>query len=113
MRNVASSIAESPPPTTTSSRSRKKNPSHVAHALTPRPRSCSSPGTPSQRALAPVEMITVCAVHDWSPALTANGRLDRSTSVACTGRTSAPKRAACFSNRSISSGPMRPSGNPG
>ena len=53
VRKVASSIAESPPPTTTSSRSRKKKPSQVAHALTPRPRSCSSPGTSSQRALAP------------------------------------------------------------
>ena len=40
VRNVASSSAESPPPTTATSRSRKKNPSHVAHAETPRP--CSA-----------------------------------------------------------------------
>ena len=53
VRNVASSIAVSPPPTTTSSRSRKKKPSQVAQALTPRPRSFSSPGTFSHFALAP------------------------------------------------------------
>ena len=47
VRNVASSIAESPPPTTTMSWSRKKKPSQVAQALTPWPRSRSSPGTPT------------------------------------------------------------------
>ena len=45
VRKVASSIAESPPPTTAMSWSRKKNPSQVAQALTPRPSSCCSPGT--------------------------------------------------------------------
>ena len=59
VRNVASSIAVSPPPTTTSSRSRKKKPSQVAHALTPRPRSFSSPGTSSHFALAPVATMSV------------------------------------------------------
>ena len=59
VRKVASSIAVSPPPTTRSSRSRKKKPSQVAHALTPRPRSFSSPGTPSHFALAPVATIRV------------------------------------------------------
>ena len=63
VRNVASSIAVSPPPTTTSSRSRKKKPSQVAQALTPRPRSFSSPGTFSHFALAPVEMMSVFARH--------------------------------------------------
>ena len=63
VRNVASSIAESPPPTTTSSRSRKKKPSQVAHAETPRPRSFSSPGMPSQEAVAPVAITTVRALH--------------------------------------------------
>ena len=43
VRNVASSIAESPPPTTMMSWLRKKKPSQVAHAETPRPISrCSS-----------------------------------------------------------------------
>jgi len=45
VRNVASSIAESPPPITAMSLSRKKNPSQVAQALTPRPSSLCSPGT--------------------------------------------------------------------
>jgi hypothetical protein len=45
VRKVASSIAESPPPTTAMSWSRKKNPSQVAHALTPWPSSFCSPGT--------------------------------------------------------------------
>ena len=35
VRNVASSIAVSPPPTTTTSLPRKKKPSHVAQAETP------------------------------------------------------------------------------
>jgi hypothetical protein len=35
VRNSASSTAESPPPTTAMSRSRKKNPSQVAHVETP------------------------------------------------------------------------------
>ncbi len=46
VRKVASSIAESPPPTTTMWWSRKKKPAQVAQALTPRPSSRSSPGTP-------------------------------------------------------------------
>ena len=79
VRNVASSIAVSPPPTTTSSRSRKKKPSQVAQALTPRPRSFSSPGMSSHFALAPVAMMSVFARHSWSPAHTPNGRLERST----------------------------------
>ena len=113
VRKVASSMAVSPPPTTTSSRSRKKKPSHVAQALTPRPRSRSSPGMSSQRAVAPVAMIRVRARHAWSPAFTRNGRDERSTSVTWTARISAPKRCACFSIWSMSSGPMIPSANPG
>ena len=113
VRNVASSIAESPPPTTISSRSLKKNPSQVAQALTPRPRSCCSPGMSSHFALAPVATMIVSVCHVWSPAFTVNGRALRSTSVTCTGRISAPNRAACFSNCSMSSGPRMPSMNPG
>ena len=44
MRNVASSIAESPPPTTTISLFLKKNPSHVAQYETPKPCSAFSLG---------------------------------------------------------------------
>ena len=49
VRNVASSIAESPPPTTAMCWSRKKKPSQVAHHETPRPESSSSLGSPSLR----------------------------------------------------------------
>ena len=49
VRNVASSIAESPPPTTAMSWSRKKKPSQVAHHETPRPESRFSSGSPSSR----------------------------------------------------------------
>ena len=57
VRKSASSSAVSPPPTTAISRSRKKKPSHVAQALTPRPRNASSEGRPSHRAEAPVATI--------------------------------------------------------
>ena len=59
VRNIASSIAESPPPTTAISLSRKKNPSHVAQLDTPCPISACSLGRPSQRALAPEATISV------------------------------------------------------
>ena len=58
VRNVASSIAESPPPTTAIMRSRKKKPSHVAHHDTPRPDSRSSPGMPILRYADPVAKMT-------------------------------------------------------
>ena len=61
VRNVASSIAESPPPTTTMCWSRKKKPSQVAQDDTPWPSSSCSPGTPSGRQAEPVERITACA----------------------------------------------------
>ena len=49
VRNVASSMAESPPPITAMSLSRKKKPSQVAHQDTPCPDSRFSPSTPSSR----------------------------------------------------------------
>ena len=49
VRNVASSIAVSPPPTTAMSWSRKKKPSQVAHQETPCPDSRFSLGRPSSR----------------------------------------------------------------
>jgi hypothetical protein len=61
VRNVASSMAESPPPTTAMTRSRKKNPSHVAHHETPRPESRSSPSMCSLRYAEPVAKITAAA----------------------------------------------------
>ena len=62
VRNVASSIAESPPPTMTSSWSRKKNPSQVAQAETPCPIRRFSDSMPNSRAEAPVAMMTTSAV---------------------------------------------------
>ena len=53
VRNVASSIAESPPPTTTISLSLKKKPSHVAQYETPKPCSAFSLGRPICMADAP------------------------------------------------------------
>ena len=84
VRNRASSIAESPPPTTTSSLSRKKKPSQVAQADTPRPRSLSSPGMSNQRAEAPVAMITDSDSYSSAPTDTLNGRFEKSTSVTST-----------------------------
>ena len=112
-RNRASSIAESPPPTTSTRLSRKKNPSQVAHAETPRPVRRCSPGTSSQLADAPVAMITESAVYSSSPVQRRKGLAERSTRVTSTVSSSAPKRAACLRKRSIISGPMIPSGKPG
>ena len=61
VRNVASSMAESPPPITAMSSSRKKNPSQVAHQETPWPPSFFSPGTPSSLYREPVAMMTAWA----------------------------------------------------
>jgi len=58
VRNVASSSAESPPPTTAIGLSRKKNPSQVAQVETPCPRSLRSEGSPNNRDVAPVAMIS-------------------------------------------------------
>ena len=59
VRKVASSMAESPPPMTVISLPEKKNPSQVAQEETPCPISACSFGSPSQRAEAPLAMITV------------------------------------------------------
>ena len=52
VRKVASSIAESPPPTTTMSWSRKKKPSQVAQADTPRPEQAGLVRQPERRGTA-------------------------------------------------------------
>ena len=61
VRNVASSIAESPPPMTAIGLPRKKKPSQVAHVETPCPISDRSAGSPSSFADAPVATITARA----------------------------------------------------
>ena len=57
-RYSASSTAVLPPPITATSLPRKKKPSQVAQAETPKPDSSFSPGMPSQRAWAPVAITT-------------------------------------------------------
>ena len=61
VRNVASSMAESPPPMTAMSSSRKKKPSQVAHQETPWPESRFSPSASSSRYRDPVATITLRA----------------------------------------------------
>ncbi len=61
VRNVASSMAVSPPPTTTRSRPLNSAPSQVAQADTPYFWNFSSDGMPSHLADAPVAMISVSA----------------------------------------------------
>ena len=74
VRYVASSKAVSPPPTTAISRSRKKKPSQVAQAETPRPRSRVSLSRPSHSADAPVATMTDWARYSVPRAQIRNGR---------------------------------------
>ena len=113
VRNVASSMAESPPPTTAISCPRKKNPSHVAHVETPCPIRSDSRGRSSISDWAPVATITEFALCSVSRTHTENGRCEKSTFVTFSVMNSAPKRAACSLKRPMSSGPMIPSGQPG
>ena len=113
VRNVASSMALSPPPTTAISWPRKKNPSHVAQVDRPWPSRRPSASSPSIRLWAPVETMTDSAVWQCSRTHTWNGRELKSTLVTFSVRNSAPKRTACSRIRCMSSGPMIPSGKPG
>src|SRR5580698_1365344 len=79
VKNSASSIAESPPPITAISLPEKKKPSQVAHELTPCPISACSLGRPSQRAEAPLAMISVRVCTVSFPKLRLRGRLEKST----------------------------------
>ena len=86
VRNMASSIAESPPPMTPMGLPRNMGaaPSHTAHALMPlfqNPLSSSEPGKGRRRATAPVAMITVSAVTTFSSVVTTKGRREKSTAV--------------------------------
>ena len=114
VRNVASSIAVSPPPTTTIALSLKKKPSQVAHAETPYPISSFSAGSPSRRADAPVAMMSASAVTTpCSPVVIGNGRAERSTPLTASKIVVTPNRSAWARIRVISSGPRIPSGKPG
>ena len=113
VRNVASSSAVSPPPTTATDLPRKKKPSQVAHADTPRPRSRVSFSRPSHSALAPVATMTESAVYSLPSAHRWKGRADRSMRSRSTSTSGAPKRSACSRSLAISSGPWMPSGKPG
>ena len=113
VRYVASSIAVSPPPTTTTSRPLKKNPSHVAHAETPKPKYSLSDGKPSSFAEAPVATMTASAVCSSSSLHTRNGRVRKSTRVTGAKSGWAPNRWACWRITSMRSGPIIPWGNPG
>jgi len=113
VRNVASSIAESPPPTTTISLPLKNGPSHVAQYDTPLPASSPSPGTPSLRGLAPVAMITALAVYSSEAVITRNGRRAKSTLVTSSSTIAVPILSACARMSSMRSGPIIASRNPG
>ncbi len=67
VRNSASSAAVLPPPTTATFLPRKKKPSQVAQAETPKPLKFSSDGSPSQLACAPVAMINGVAPDSARP----------------------------------------------
>src|SRR5437667_2090766 len=112
-KSWTSPAAKTPPPTTTTSRLLKKNPSHVAQALTPRPFRRSSFGRPRYLALAPVAMMTDRA--SWAPSEvhTMRGRFVKSTFDTLSSTKSALNRSACLRQSSMSSGPWTPLGNPG
>ncbi len=109
VRNVASSIAVSPPPTTAISLLRKNAPSQVAQVETPCPRRCFSDSMPSIRADAPAATISVSVSYVSLPAVILNGRLLRSADV--TAPAGIPRRIAgpVCASFSISSGPRMPS----
>jgi hypothetical protein len=88
----------------------KKAPSQVAHAETPRPFSRSSESSPSQRAVAPVAMITAFARYSSFSTQTRNGCSEKSTFVTSSVTNSAPKCSACARKSSIIFGPITPSG---
>ncbi len=112
VRNSASSIAESPPPITVISLPEKKKPSQVAHDDTPCPISACSLGSPSHRAEAPLDMMSVRVSSLSRPTSTSIGCFPissffwlMSTLLTWPLQNSAPKRAACLRMFSMSSGP--------
>ena len=113
VRKVASSKAVSPPPMTAISRSRKKKPSHVAQADTPRPRSRVSLSRPSHSAEAPVAMMTDSARYSVPRAQIRKGRDEKSTRSISTSKSREPTRSAWARIAAIRSGPWMPSAKPG
>ena len=113
VRNVASSMAESPPPTTTISCPLKNGPSHVAQYETPRPARASSPFTPSLRGLAPVHMITASASYSSPCVSTFSGSRLKSTSTASSSSMAVPMSRACSRMSAMRSGPITPPLKPG
>ena len=113
-RNRASSAAVSPPPTTATGWFRKKAPSQVAQADTPRPRSACSDSRPRYRALAPVAIMTARASSVPPPDNTSLGESAEKSEVDTSSmRYRAPNRSACCRISPTSAVPSVPSGKPG
>ncbi|MNS60284.1 hypothetical protein D3C72_932730 [compost metagenome] len=107
-------MAVSPPPTTMTSLPRKKKPSQVAQALTPRPWSIFSDSRPSHSALAPVAMTIAWASCKLPLAShTLKGRFEKSTLVIRSEINWVPKRSAWARNSCMSSGPVTDLAKPG
>ena len=70
-------------------------------------------GSPSQRADAPLAMMSACVCTWCLPRCSRNGRWLKSTLVRCAMRYSAPKRSACLRMFSINCGPMNAFGKAG
>ncbi|MNV58942.1 hypothetical protein D3C71_1513390 [compost metagenome] len=110
-RYVASSAAVSPAPTIATSWFLKKNPSHTAHAETPKPLYFCSDSKPNHFAVAPVAIITVSAVTCTVPSISTRCTSPvKSTLVTYPKRTEVPKRSACSRKSSIITGPVIPFG---
>ena len=113
VRNVASSMAESPPPTTTISCPLKNGPSQVAQYETPRPASADSPARPSLRGLAPVHMMTASASYSSPEVRTFSGSRLKSTLTASSSSIVVPMRRDCSRMSDMRSGPITPPLKPG
>src|SRR6185437_10132537 len=88
--------------------SRKKKPSQVAQAETPRPLKFSSEGMPRYFASAPVAMISASQLYSPLSPFSRNGRCERSAVWMWSNTISVSKRSACRSRRAINSGPCTP-----
>ena len=113
VKNVASSMAESPPPTTITSSPLKKAPSQVAQVDMPLPFCPCSPSAPSHIASAPVQIMTVSALNSSPSTHIPNGREEKSTFSTFLSTTLSPNLSACERRSIIISGPPMPWGYPG
>src|SRR2546428_529675 len=98
-------MAVSPPPTDATSNPFAKNPSQVAHALTPCPFSRSSLGSPSHLASAPVATITARPPYTSSFTHTLIGVFFQSSRVTLLSTKSPWDRSAFFRHHFLISGP--------